>query len=91
MGSWCLLESVSFLFCMSDLKHTGMKTFHSFVSLLLLILNFRRRKQDKSRTKVRKYGIRTNRSDLEMEPLPLSDDDEDETVFDLTASRTSHR
>lgn len=36
-----------------------------------------------------RYGIRTHRSDIEMEPLPLSDDEEDETLFDLTASRTS--
>ncbi|XP_050292796.1 membrane protein FAM174A-like [Anthonomus grandis grandis] len=51
------------------------------------IKTYRRRKYDKSHTIIRKYGVRTNRSDLEMEPLPLSDDDEDETVFDLSANR----
>nr|CAI5840436.1 unnamed protein product [Callosobruchus analis] len=31
---------------------------------------------------VKKYGVRTRRCDVEMEPLPL-DDEEDETVFEL--------
>ncbi|XP_050501132.1 uncharacterized protein LOC126881120 [Diabrotica virgifera virgifera] len=33
---------------------------------------------------IRKYGVRARRSDVEMRPLPLDDDEEDETVFDLS-------
>ncbi|XP_072382327.1 uncharacterized protein [Diabrotica undecimpunctata] len=33
---------------------------------------------------IRKYGVRGRRSDVEMRPLPLDDDEEDETVFDLS-------
>lgn len=33
---------------------------------------------------IKKYGERNRRTDVEMTPLPLHDDDEeDETVFDL--------
>lgn len=32
---------------------------------------------------IKKYGVRGRRSDLEMRPLPLDDDEDDETVFDL--------
>ncbi|CAG9861352.1 unnamed protein product [Phyllotreta striolata] len=41
---------------------------------------YRRRKMN---VMVRKYGVRTRRSDLEMRPLPLDDDEDDETVFDV--------
>lgn len=34
---------------------------------------------------VRKYGVLTNKQDLEMRPLPLDEDDDDETtVFDAS-------
>ncbi|CAH0551675.1 unnamed protein product [Brassicogethes aeneus] len=39
---------------------------------------------------VKKYGIKTRRTDVEMEPLPLDEDDDDETLFDLGSLRT-HR
>ncbi|XP_023018739.1 uncharacterized protein [Leptinotarsa decemlineata] len=44
----------------------------------------------KPNVKVRKYGVRTRRSDVEMTPLPLlNEDEEDETVFDVgTLNRT---
>lgn len=62
----------------------------SFLFILYVGLKTCRRKSgDKKHTMVRKYGIRARRTDVEMEPLPLSDDDEDETVFDLTASKGS--
>lgn len=44
---------------------------------------------DKSRVMVRKYGVKTNRSDIEMEPLPLSDEEDYDTLFDITASRSN--
>lgn len=31
---------------------------------------------------VRKYGIIGRRSDMEMQPLPLNEDDDDDTLFD---------
>lgn len=40
------------------------------------------RQRNKRVPMVRKYGIRARRSDIEMEPLQ-SDDEEDETVFDM--------
>ncbi|CAG9766241.1 unnamed protein product [Ceutorhynchus assimilis] len=63
-----------------------------FVGLALLFIcyvgmkTYRRRKQDKSKIMVRKYGVRARRTDVEMEPLSLSDEEEDETVFDLAAN-----
>lgn len=32
---------------------------------------------------VQKYGIRANRSDLEMQPLPLEEEEDEETVFEV--------
>lgn len=34
-------------------------------------------------TAVRKYGVLTQRTDIEMLPLPLDDDEDDDTVFDV--------
>nr|XP_022903902.1 membrane protein FAM174-like [Onthophagus taurus] len=36
-------------------------------------------------THVRKYGVLAQRSDIEMEPLHLDDDEDDDTVFDVGA------
>jgi hypothetical protein len=35
---------------------------------------------------VNKYGVRTRRSDIEMTPLPLDEDDEDETLFEVSSA-----
>lgn len=40
----------------------------------------RRRSRD---ARIKKYGIRLTRGNIEMTPLPLDNDDEDETIFDL--------
>lgn len=32
---------------------------------------------------VQKYGIRANRSDLEMQPLPLGEEEDEETLFEV--------
>lgn len=32
---------------------------------------------------VQKYGVRANRSDIEMRPLPLDDEEDDDTVFEI--------
>lgn len=40
---------------------------------------------------VRKYGVLTHRQDVEMRPLPLSEeDDEDTTVFDASNVMTNN-
>lgn len=40
---------------------------------------------------VRKYGVLTHRQDVEMRPLPLSEeDDEDTTVFDASNVLTNN-
>ncbi|XP_030764796.1 uncharacterized protein LOC115889029 [Sitophilus oryzae] len=56
--------------------------------LYVAFKTYRRKNVDKRRVLVTKYGVRARRSDVEMVPLPLSDEDEDETVFDLTANRS---
>ena len=38
---------------------------------------------------VRKYGVVTERSDMEMLPLPLDDDEDDDTVFDMGSHRAN--
>ncbi|XP_044265556.1 uncharacterized protein LOC123011913 isoform X2 [Tribolium madens] len=40
-------------------------------------------KKSKQPVMVSKYGVRTRRSDIEMTPLPLDEDEEDETLFEL--------
>lgn len=53
----------------------------------LRLLNFlfylRTRKGDTKPLAVRKYGVLTQRTDIEMLPLPLDDEDDDDTVFDV--------
>lgn len=45
-------------------------------------------KKSNSPKVVRKYGIKANRSDMEMRPLPLDEDDEEDTVvFDKLTSQ----
>ncbi|KAL1514374.1 hypothetical protein ABEB36_003642 [Hypothenemus hampei] len=68
-----------------------------FVALSFLFIlyvgfqTYRKKKLGRSQMVLRKYGVRTRRSDIEMEPLPLSDDnDDDETLFDLSASRNTN-
>ena len=40
---------------------------------------------------IRKYGILAHRQDVEMRPLPLDEDDEDDTtVFDVSSMSTTH-
>ncbi|KAF7283926.1 hypothetical protein GWI33_022754 [Rhynchophorus ferrugineus] len=47
---------------------------------------YRHNTVDKRCVVIQKYGVRQRRSDMEMVPLPLSDDEDDETVFDLTTN-----
>lgn len=58
-----------------------------FVAVSLLFFVYLAIKTYRKRNRVvvvRKYGVRAKRTDLEMEPLPLDDDEDDETVFDVS-------
>lgn len=32
---------------------------------------------------VQKYGVRANRADIEMRPLPLDEEEDDDTLFEI--------
>ncbi|KAJ8950912.1 hypothetical protein NQ318_008350 [Aromia moschata] len=40
-----------------------------------------RRKTNKKKVSIKKYGVKARRTDTEMEPLHLDDDEEDETLL----------
>ncbi|KMQ87312.1 hypothetical protein RF55_13433 [Lasius niger] len=66
-----------------------------FVGLSILVMAyivFRSFRLSKTRAQlVRKYGVLTHRQDVEMRPLPLEEeDDEDTTVFDASNVMTSN-
>lgn len=85
--------------------HTSFNTgalvrgFLVFVGLSILVMAyivFRSFRLSKTRAQlVRKYGVLTHRQDVEMRPLPLEEeDDEDTTVFDasnITAINAQHQ
>ncbi|XP_003706593.1 uncharacterized protein LOC100875648 [Megachile rotundata] len=69
--------------------------FYVFVGLSVLVMAyivFRSFRLSKTRAQmVRKYGVLTHRQDVEMRPLPLSEeDDEDTTVFDASNVLTNN-
>ncbi|XP_029055409.2 uncharacterized protein LOC114882673 [Osmia bicornis bicornis] len=69
--------------------------FYVFVGLSVLVMAyivFRSFRLSKTRAQmVRKYGVLTHRQDVEMRPLPLSEeDDEDTTVFDASNVMTNN-
>lgn len=45
--------------------------------------NFRLRPGAPAPTTVRKYGVVGRRSDMEMLPLPLAEEEDDDTLFDM--------
>ncbi|XP_014214812.1 membrane protein FAM174B-like [Copidosoma floridanum] len=57
-----------------------------FSVLVMMYLAFRSLRVNKARPQmVRKYGILAHRQDVEMRPLPLDEDDEDDTtIFDAS-------
>ncbi|KAJ8935019.1 hypothetical protein NQ314_013044, partial [Rhamnusium bicolor] len=62
----------------------GVFVFAGITLLFIMYLTFKTyRKRNKKNVLIKKYGVKTRRTDVEMEPLPLDDDEEDETVFDL--------
>ncbi|KAG5897841.1 hypothetical protein JTB14_011839 [Gonioctena quinquepunctata] len=61
----------------------GVFVFAAIGILFMTYVAFKTYRRKKSNVLIRKYGIRTRRSDVEMTPLPLEDDDEDETVFEV--------
>lgn len=54
---------------------------HEFADFYLIF--FSTRKGGIRPTAVRKYGVLTQRTDIEMLPLPLDDEEDDDTVFDV--------
>lgn len=69
--------------------------FYVFVGLSVLVLAyivFRSFRLNKTRAQmVRKYGVLAHRQDVEMRPLPLDEeDDEDTTVFDASNVLTNN-
>lgn len=64
----------------------GFYVFVGLTTLALAYMVFRSFRLNKSRTQmVRKYGVLAHKQDMEMRPLPLDEDDEDDTtVFDAT-------
>jgi len=67
------------------LKRAVIVTF-GLCGLVMMYIVFRSLRVNKSRPQmVRKYGILAHRQDVEMRPLPLDEDDEDDTtVFDAS-------
>lgn len=61
----------------------GVLVFVGISMIFILYLGCKTYRKRNLNVIVRKYGVRTRRSDVEMRPLPLDDDDEDETVFDV--------
>ncbi|KAK9876158.1 hypothetical protein WA026_011274 [Henosepilachna vigintioctopunctata] len=54
------------------------------VSLFFIMFVAYKTYRRKSRyARIKKYGVRLTRGNVEMRPLPLDNDDEDETIFDL--------
>lgn len=49
----------------------------------ICVFYFSIRKGAPQSTHVSKYGVRARRGDVEMLPLPLDEDTEDDTVFDI--------
>ncbi|XP_031828173.1 uncharacterized protein LOC116425098 [Nomia melanderi] len=64
----------------------GIYVFIGLSVLIMAYIMFRNLRLNKTRAQmVRKYGILANRQDVEMRPLPLDEeDDEDTTVFDAS-------
>ncbi|KAJ8983105.1 hypothetical protein NQ317_001848 [Molorchus minor] len=61
----------------------GVFVFVGIAMLFMIYLIFKTyRKSHKKQVNVKKYGVRARRTDTEMEPLHLDDDEEDETVFE---------
>ncbi|XP_018576938.1 uncharacterized protein LOC108915403 [Anoplophora glabripennis] len=63
----------------------GIFVFVGITMICIMYIGFKTyfRKGNKKSPLIKKYGVKTRRSDIEMEPLPLDEDEEDETVFDL--------
>ncbi|GJQ80813.1 hypothetical protein Trydic_g9400 [Trypoxylus dichotomus] len=54
------------------------------LTVLYVSYRFYRTRTNTTRpTAVRKYGVLTQRTDIEMLPLPLDDEEDDDTVFDV--------
>ncbi|XP_012262611.1 uncharacterized protein LOC105689853 [Athalia rosae] len=64
----------------------GVSVFFGLSIIVMAYIIFRCMRLNKNRTQmVRKYGILAHRQDVEMRPLPLDDDEEDDTtVFDAS-------
>ncbi|KAJ8925310.1 hypothetical protein NQ315_009140 [Exocentrus adspersus] len=61
----------------------GIFVFVGITMLFIMYIAYKTYRRKNNNVVIKKYGVRTRKSDIEMEPLPLDEDDEDETVFDL--------
>ncbi|KAJ9575884.1 hypothetical protein L9F63_007250 [Diploptera punctata] len=64
--------------------------FYVFVGLGAIVVMYivvRTIRLKRKKTTVRKYGVLTNREDVEMTPLGAEDEEEESTLFDMTKSR----
>lgn len=77
-------------------EHNGalLRSFYVFLGMSGLVLVYLSVRACRTRpgapppSTVRKYGVVGRRSDMEMLPLPLSEDEEDDTVFDVGEQQT---
>ncbi|KAL3287917.1 hypothetical protein HHI36_002373 [Cryptolaemus montrouzieri] len=74
--SWNIEQESGFL--------TNTMTILLLISLIFMVFVAYKTYRRKSRNaRIKKYGVRLTRGNIEMTPLPLDNDDDDETVFDL--------
>ncbi|XP_049963540.1 membrane protein FAM174A-like [Schistocerca serialis cubense] len=62
----------------------GFSVFVGLSAIVVIYIVIRAISMRRKKTTVRKYGILTNREDVEMTPLGAEDDEEDTTLFDVS-------
>ncbi|XP_071444235.1 membrane protein FAM174A [Hetaerina americana] len=65
-----------------------LRGFYVFLGLSVIVIMYftvRAIRLGRKKTKVKKYGILASREDLEMTPLGVDDEEEDNTIFDLSS------
>ncbi|XP_046399016.1 membrane protein FAM174A-like [Ischnura elegans] len=65
-----------------------LRGFYVFLGLSVIVIMYftvRAIRLGRKKTKVKKYGILASREDVEMTPLGVDDDEEDNTIFDISS------
>lgn len=62
----------------------GFSVFVGLSAIVVIYIVIRAISMRRKKTTIRKYGILTNREDVEMTPLGAEDDEEDTTLFDVS-------